>query len=176
MADGESEGIDVAPAPGSGFGLVKRWSRLSEAAQDRLVGAVLALPSGAVLGIARWLSPSAEGVGTHKQLGLSGCTVLTATGWPCPMCGMTTTFSHLAHLEVGAAALTQPFGVVLFSATLAAFALGTSDLIRPRRRWVRALRTLEPFEVHLAIGLLAGMALGWGYKVIAMGIVTPFGA
>jgi hypothetical protein len=66
------------------------WGALPAGLQDRLVGVILAVPTSVVLGLAAWLEPAAGGVGTHKQLGLNGCAVLTATGWPCPMCGMTT--------------------------------------------------------------------------------------
>lgn len=144
------------------------WRARSSATQDRMVGLALALPTGLVLGVARWLTPAVEGVGTHKQLGLGGCTVLSLTGYPCPMCGMTTTFTHMAHLSPLDAALTQPFGVVLFLATLAAFAIGAADLIAPRSRWRRALSWVDRYEGWLAGGLLVGMALGWIYKLAVM--------
>jgi len=144
------------------------WRRLSSQGQDRLVGLTLALPTGLVLAIARWLTPAIEGVGTHKQLGLGGCTVLTLTGYPCPMCGMTTTFTHLAHLEPLAALATQPFGVVLFSATVVIFSIATADLIAPAGRWRRAMGWLERREGWMAGGLLAGLALGWIYKLSVM--------
>lgn len=41
-------------------------------------------------------------------------------GYPCPMCGMTTTFALMEHLRPLDAALKLPFGVVLFSLTVAA--------------------------------------------------------
>ena len=69
-----------AAAAGRGW-----WASLPADLQDRLVGVVLAAPSSVVLGLSAWLEPAAGGVGTHKQLGLNGCAVLTATGWPCPM-------------------------------------------------------------------------------------------
>jgi len=76
---------------------------------------VVALPTLTVLAIARHLQPDPAGVGTHTQLGLGRCPVLALTGYPCPMCGMTTTFALMADLRPVDAALNQPFGVVLFS-------------------------------------------------------------
>ena len=144
------------------------WRRRTAHTQDRLVGITLALPSGLVLVIARLLTPAAEGIGTHKQLGLGGCTVLTLTGYPCPMCGMTTTFTHMAHLEPLAALATQPFGVVLFSATVAVFSIALADLIHPAGRWRRTMGWLERREGWMAGGLLLGLALGWIYKLSVM--------
>lgn len=150
--------------------LAQWWSSLSSTAQDRVVGAVLSSGAVPVLVIARMLEPSPAGVGTHKQLGLGGCTILTATGWPCPMCGMTTTFSHLAHFEVLDAARTQPFGLVLFAVTVAlavygVLALGGVGLWRRGLAWVLAR------EVPIAAGILIGMVVGWVYKAAVMGLL-----
>jgi hypothetical protein len=143
-----------------------RWfEALAPAVQDRMVGLTLALPSGLVLGIARWLQPDPSGMGTHQQLGLGGCAMLTGTGVPCPMCGMTTTFSHLAHLQPIQALFNQPFGVVLFLGTVVAFSVGLSDLAQPRGRWRRALAWIDQREGWIAGGLMAGLVLGWAYKV-----------
>lgn len=147
------------------------WETLSRQAQDRLVGAVVGLPATAVLVIARLLEADPAGHGTHQQLGLGACTVLSLTGWPCPMCGMTTCFTHLAHLEPLAAAVVQPFGVVLFGATLVLAAVGLTDLVSAQGAWRRLLRFSLRHEVPLAVGLLGGMALGWIYKVFEMGVL-----
>lgn len=47
------------------------------------------------------LTPSPTGYGTHQQLNLPPCSfVLMTGGKPCPSCGMTTSWSHLARLQV----------------------------------------------------------------------------
>ena len=147
-------------APGGWF------ARISAAAQDRLVGLLLLLPTGTVLGIALSLTPDPSGMGTHRQLGLGSCAILSATGLPCPMCGMTTTFTHLAHLHLIEGILNQPFGLFLFFGTVTGAAVGLLDVIRPAGRWRRVLRWIEQRETALAVFLLAGMGLGWLYKVI----------
>ena len=48
-------------------------------------------------GLARALTPSPAGLGTHQQLGLPQCTVRTLFGVPCPSCGMTTSFAHFTR-------------------------------------------------------------------------------
>lgn len=143
-----------------------RWfNTLDETVQDRAMGLFLFAPSATVLGIALSLSPDPSGMGTHRQLGLGGCTILTLTGVPCPMCGMTTTFTHLAHLHVFEGVINQPFGLVLFLMTVLAFVIGGLDLIRPGRRWKRILDWIDRREAAVAYGLLGGMFAGWAYKI-----------
>jgi len=146
----------------------QRWTGLSSGLQDRLVATALLGMSGPVLGIAAWLEPDPAGVGTHKQLGLGGCTVLTLTGWPCPMCGMTTCFTHMAHFEPLSAAVVQPFGVVLFTVTALVFLVGAASLVNGTA-WRRSLALLLRYEVPIAAGTLIGMTAGWLYKCVAMG-------
>lgn len=150
------------------------FARLSSAAQDRLIGLALFLPSGTVLGTALYLTPDPAGMGTHRQLGLGSCAILTMTGLPCPMCGMTTTFTHLAHLHLIEGTLNQPFGLFLFLGTVIAAAVGVLDLLRPGARWRRVLRWIERRETALAVFLLSGMGLGWLYKIILVKGFPPW--
>ena len=146
------------------------WRARSRRVQERVVGATLVGVTSPVLGLAAWLDADPSGVGTHKQLGLGGCTVLTMTGWPCPMCGMTTTFTHMGHGHIFEAAVTQPFGVVLYLITLAAFLLGVGALAG--RSWWRTVgETILEYEVQIAAGILVGMTAGWLYKCISMGVL-----
>lgn len=145
------------------------WARLGIAARDRVIGLALGLPAGVVLGIARALEADSSGVGTHTQLGLGACSILSATGWPCPMCGMTTTFTHLAHGAIGPAITTQPFGVVLFMTTTLLAGVGLADAIWPAGRLRRLGAWAQRHELPLALFSLAGMGFGWAYKAWVMG-------
>jgi len=144
------------------------YEGLAGATRVRVRGAVFALPSSAVLCIAAVLTPAAAGVGTHRQLGLAPCTMLAATGWPCPMCGMTTTFALLAHLRPVDALLNQPFGPVLFALTCVAAAVGWIDMLAASDVVGRVFVWLRPREARVAWGLLAGMMGGWLYKAATM--------
>ncbi len=151
------------------FDGLSAWAaRLPPRGTNRGVGLMLALPSTVVLGIAAWLTPSPHGYGTHTQLGLGSCLMLTLTGWPCPMCGMTTTFSLLAHLRFLDALKNQPFGIVLFSLTVLAAGIGWVDLLTGHGLFRRALKAVARREQVLALGLLAGMILGWLYKGVVL--------
>ncbi len=144
--------------------LVASFGREESASLHRLVGAGIGLPSMTVVGIATWLTPSAAGYGTHLQLGLKECTVMHFTGWPCPMCGMTTTFALMAHLRPVDALFTQPFGVVLFSLTFLGAVVGLVDMISGRGLWRSALAWVAPRERRIAAGLMIGLVGGWMYK------------
>jgi hypothetical protein len=89
--------------------------------RERLWLAAVGLGLITVLGIARWIEPTdaqgrARTQGTHQQIGLPPCTVYVLTGWPCPGCGLTTSFSHLMHGNVVHSLRANPIGT--FMATL----------------------------------------------------------
>ncbi len=148
---------------------IGRWVDSKPAARmNRLIGLGLAAPSWTVLGLSRWLTPSDKGYGTHLQLGLGECTMMHLTGYPCPMCGMTTTFTLFAHLRPLDAFVNQPFGIVLFTATLVGAAVGLADLLSGRGYWRMALRWVDQRESKVAGLLLFGMFFGWLYKLVML--------
>jgi hypothetical protein len=146
-----------------------RWrDRVAYPVRARVVSGVVAAGTGSVLAAAIWLEPASDGHGTHLQLGLNPCTILSATGYPCPMCGATTTFALWAHLRPIDAILNQPFASLLFLMTASAFAISVVEIVRPARRWERLLIKLEPHELPLAGGFLVAMCASWIYKAWLM--------
>ena len=105
-----------------------------------------------VLVLARVLTPDPSGLGTHVQLGLPPCLFHALTSVPCPACGLTTSFAHMARLEPIAAARAHPLGVPLFLATLVAVPLSLVGAVRawPLGPTLRALRVREACWVMLA--------------------------
>ncbi len=69
----------------------------------------------AAIAVSVYLIPDARGHGTHEELGFPPCAMAELWGVPCPTCGVTTSFAHMARLEVGRAALVQPVGVIGFA-------------------------------------------------------------
>ena len=134
----------------------------------RWVSLAVGGPAWAVISLAALLTPNPDGVGTHRQLGLGACTILSITGYPCPMCGMTTTFTHMAHLDPLSALATQPFGVVLFLGTLSVAILALWEGLSPRGRWDQLLTIVERWDLRIALTLFLGLIGGWLYKVAAM--------
>lgn len=136
---------------------------------SRLASAGVVLVTGSILAVAAWLDPAvAAGHGTHTQLGLNGCTVLSLTGWPCPMCGMTTTFALMAEGRILEAAWNQPFGVVLFLGVVGMMAVGVAELVWPTDRWRRLWRVLLTVEGPASLAFLLGLGLAWGWKIAIM--------
>lgn len=92
-------------------GAVGAWSA------HRWCWLALALVALAVLAIARALEPHPDGVGTHRALGIAPCMFLEWFGLPCPTCGMTTAFAHLARGQLSASLAAHPLGIPLFMLT-----------------------------------------------------------
>ena len=135
------------------------------ASQDRiryLVGAGL---SATMLLIARLLLPSADGVGTHRQLGLPPCAFLHFTGVPCPSCGLTTSVAHAARLHFYESIITQPFGLIIFISAALSIPLSIY-LWRRRVPWSKLKRLpVGNLVIYLTIALFI---LSWLYKIAAM--------
>ncbi len=144
------------------------WAGMGQRSRTRLLGLAVGAPAWGVLVIARWLVPAAQGFGTHRQLGLSSCSMLSVTGWPCPMCGMTTTFALLADGRVVDAFVNQPFGPVLFLATVLAAGGGVVDAVTGSGVLERLVARVRPIEARIASLLFAGMVLGWLYKCVRL--------
>jgi hypothetical protein len=112
--------------------------------------------------IARVLTPSATGVGTHTQLGLPRCGFLWLTGLPCPACGLTTCFAHLMHGQLTAAVHCQPLGVALF---------GLLALLLPLTVWagVRARPFFETLAAmhasRIALVIACALLVQWSVRV-----------
>jgi hypothetical protein len=60
---------------------------------ERVAMLGLAIVLATLLGVAAWMQPHPDGVGTHQQLGLPPCSLLWITGIRCPACGMTTAWA-----------------------------------------------------------------------------------
>lgn len=135
------------------------------ARRDRAIYATLLLSSSAVLTVARLLTPSPRGVGTHEQLGLPPCMFLKLTGIPCPSCGLTTSFAHAVRLHFYESFITQPFGLV---ACIVAF------LLVPAVGWLmlRRVPVSQVFRRRAAnVTLYAALVLylaSWVYKIAVM--------
>ncbi len=117
-----------------------------------------------LLATARGLNPDPRGLGTHEQLGLSACGFTRLTGWRCPTCGMTTSWSHVARGNVRSALAAGGGGTVLFAMTLLAAPWALASAIAGR--WLAGRPTAG---VLLAIGgaWLTVTVLDWVRRLVA---------
>jgi len=138
----------------------------AEAQRPTLARALAAAVLGGCLllfAVASRLEPAAGGVGTHEQLGLAPCGMMMLWGVPCPTCGMTTAFAHVAHGQLASAFHAQPAGFALAIAIgLAAIAAG-GTLVTGRTYRVNSFR-LSPTGVGFAV--VCSLLFGWVYKIV----------
>jgi len=130
--------------------------------KDRLKYLFVMAGSATMLGVGRWLTPNAAGVGTHEQLGLPPCMFLKLTGIPCPSCGLTTSVSYAAHLQFGASFLTQPFGLLIFLLAFLSIPVAFVLLISPAM-WKYKVPTKWSSTAMYAV--LVGYGLAWMFKI-----------
>ena len=116
-----------------------------------------------MLSIARVLTPSPSGVGTHEQLGLPACIFLKVTGWRCPSCGLTTSFSYAAHFRFGEALFAQPFGLFLF--VLVFLSIPLAVYLAWKRVPIDTL-IFGRYSNPVLYTLLAFYLIAWIYKLI----------
>ena len=129
-----------------------------------MIGIVLC--AGSVLVLSFLLEPNPAGLGTHQQLGLQPCGFLVMTQYPCPMCGMTTTFSLMTHGEIIGAIRNQPFGVVLYLGNIFVMICALLDVIWGGKRISMIHKRILKKRGFWGVILCLGIVLGWFYKII----------
>lgn len=109
----------MVPAPLSPIELVEP-RRIAPPLATWVRGGLLLVGAGllAIFGIAYWLNPyDSQGqprqMATHLQLGLPPCNFLRLTGYPCPSCGMTTSFALLVRGDVVSSLKANAAGTLL---------------------------------------------------------------
>lgn len=137
-------------------------------------GTLLGMVAGAVavFTIAVLLDPyqddgSARTMETHRQMGLPPCTFKTVSGgFPCPSCGMTTSFSLLMHGDVVNSLRANAVGTLLavFGLLFIPWALASTWLGRPL-----FVVSLETALMRVVLGFLALMLVRWVIVLIWMG-------
>lgn len=117
---------DLPPPPGDRLvsAAAPRWSR---SFLLRVTAGLIALVPLVLLGLAGTLSPDADGLGTHQQLGLPPCSMRLIVGIRCPSCGMTTSWAHFMRGQWPESLRVNPGGflLALFSVMFA----GTSAVV-----------------------------------------------
>lgn len=138
---------------------------MSGQARSRLLWMALALGALAVLIASRLIAPSPSGVGSHVALGLPPCGFLLWFELPCPTCGLTTAFAHLARFQLAASLHAHPLGLPLFVATVAAVPLGLRGALRGDALSV----FVDRFQLdRWALGFVIALLATWSARVAAL--------
>ncbi len=135
---------------------------LRAAPSERIMAALAAGASLAILLVAVWLKPAEAGHGTHEQLGLHPCVWASTIGQPCPTCGMTTSFALAARADFFGSFQTQPLGFMLALCVASAFWIGlhislTGSTIAPAIAGLLGTRALWVS--------FAALIAAWVYKI-----------
>lgn len=140
-----NEDVEIATSPGG----IRRRDRLL-----LVVGSMLIF---FLFGVAARLTPSQNGLGTHRQLGLPPCGFRVVLGIPCPTCGFTTTWSHVMHGNFMAAAKTNLGGLLLwFFAAISAVWMLVSGC---RGKWFLGVPNPQAWGIVLAPVLLVTFSI-----------------
>ena len=131
----------------------------------RLMHATVAAGLLVVLLLSFWLKPDPRGLGTHEQLMLFPCNFHALTGLPCPFCGMTTAFAHMARGNVREAFLAQPMGAVGFVATMLLLPIAVGGALTGKDTVGRILRL--PWG-RFSKTIVAMFAVAWVFKIVVM--------
>jgi hypothetical protein len=107
----------------------------------------------AVLLTCSLLTPDPRGYGTHRQLLMPPCVLHAITGVPCPFCGMTTGFAHMARGQVLAAARANLMAPPIFLLTIVIGLLALWGAVTARP-WVPALVRTPSFSRWLLVVIL----------------------
>ncbi|MGA0286731.1 MAG: DUF2752 domain-containing protein [Phycisphaerales bacterium] len=132
------------------------------AARRRLIAAGIAMAALSPLVVASVLEPSADGLGTHRQLGLPACSWVAGLGLPCPSCGMTTAFSFAARGDLGTAFATQPAGALLAVLAAVVAVVGVWTAATGSRIWELLWSAMDARAWWSLVGVVA---LAWIYKI-----------
>lgn len=133
--------------------------------RERARAAFAALGAVGVIALAAILVPDSRGLGTHEQLGLPPCMTMRLFGIPCPFCGMTTAFAHMAHGHLLEAFAVQPAGALAFFGAVG-YALLNGFVACTARR-PAAFENRSNRKKLVMIGTVI-VAVAWVYKIVTV--------
>lgn len=115
-----------------------------------------------IIAVALFLKPDPRGFGTHSQLLILPCYFQATTGLPCPGCGLTTSFSHIAHGNIEKALLCNIFGPVLF---LMMVIFGIYNLLYIITKGKIRLNISNSLQQCFLFSILIGFVINWFFKI-----------
>ena len=156
----EASSYSPPPAAGSDARQAYRPPRLGPVQRLAMIAA-----GGVLIGllITAWrLTPNAQGMGTHRQLGLPPCTIVQWFGVRCPSCGMTTSWSHMMRGHVVSSLQANAGGALL---ALVALACGPWLVVSGLRgRWT-LVRPHETVVLSAGVTIIVVTLTDWTLRL-----------
>ncbi len=140
----------------------------SRPSRSRGLALIVLLACVTILVVAARVSPERSGLGSHRQLGLAPCVLVTLFGYPCPTCGMTTAFANTVRGQILPAFYAQPAGLVLALGTMIAAGMSLVVLFTGKV-WVVNWYRVPPAGVVISVLLL--VLGGWIFKIV-LGVLS----
>jgi hypothetical protein len=103
---------------------------------------------------------------THRQLGLPPCTFKVVTGYPCPSCGLTTSFALLMKGDIANSLRANAVGTLLALFWLALIPWSLASSICGRPLW---LVSIEKAVLRALIFFLTLLVLRWIFVLCMTG-------
>lgn len=109
-----------------------------------------------LLGVSGFLTPSPQGFGTHRQLGLPSCSMVSMFGIRCPGCGMTTSWAHCMHGNIEGALQANVGGTILCGLSLvcAPIMIGLGALGRTSRGGWFSMASISAFCIAIGVSMI----------------------
>ncbi|OWK38451.1 DUF2752 domain-containing protein [Fimbriiglobus ruber] len=107
---------------------------------------------------------TARTMATHTQLGLPQCNMVQLIGKPCPSCGMTTSFTLLAHGDVSNSLRANWVGTLLALFWFSLIPWGLWSAVRGRYLWIGSGEAFAAYSVIIMLVLMLGR---WGAVLLS---------
>ena len=144
-----------------GDGRLKFWVRCALVSMAAVFASIFV--------VAVWLNPynpdgTPRTMATHTQLGLPQCNMVQMIGKPCPSCGMTTSFTLLAHGDVPNSLRANWVGTLLAVFWFSLIPWGLWSAVRGRYLWIGSGEAFAAYAVIIMLVLMLGR---WGAVLLS---------
>ncbi|NOY90582.1 MAG: DUF2752 domain-containing protein [Deltaproteobacteria bacterium] len=164
----EATAVELAP-PGPPVRAAALASQRRGTLGSRVAWFFFFIMPASVIGLSAWLTTARLDNTLHPLFGLPPCGFKLVTGLPCPGCGLTHSFTAMAHFDFVGAVLANPFGVILFLVSLTTIPLAALGFVRG---WP-VVDTLERLQFDKwAILLAITSVLVWIVRIVTLTLAS----
>ncbi len=164
----DATAAELAP-PGPPVHAIARPSPRRGTLGSRVTWLIFFIMPASVIGLSSWLTTARLDDTAHPLFGLPPCGFKLVTGLPCPGCGLTHSFTAMAHFDFVGAVYANPFGVILFLVSLTTIPVAALGFVRG---WP-VIDTLERLQFDKwAILLAITSVLVWIVRIVTLTLAS----